>query len=130
MCPSSSLLRRRCAAVLAVMTLSNAACSAWHIQDVTPAARLATGHPGTVRVTRTDGSQIILDSAVVRSDTLLGFVSAHVQPSVAIPLANVQQVETLGFSAGRTFGLFAGFGVAVLAAIAIILGSCTGACAS
>ena len=128
MVPFSAVVRRGGAAALLVMTLANAGCAAWHVQGVPPESRLTTGHPGGVRVTRTDGSRITVDSTVVRADTLLGFVSG--QPQVRMPLADVQQVETLGFSAGRTVGLLAGLALAVLAAFAIAIGSCTGACAS
>jgi len=76
----------------------------------------------------------MLEYPVLRSDTVSGLVAdkREGQQHVSIPLADVQQVETARFDVARTFGLFAGLGVLVLATIAITFAiACSGgACAT
>jgi hypothetical protein len=121
MYPSCQQLRRRCAAALLVITLSNAACAAWHVEGVPPDSVLPTRHPRAIRVTRADSSRIVLWEPLLRADTLYGLASGNRgdQQQVQVPVADVRQLETLGFSPGRTVGLFAGLAGVVLATIAI-----------
>jgi len=135
MYPSSSVARRgrSWAAMLLVMTVSGAGCQAWHLEGVAPESLLTTG-PRAIRVTRTDGSRAVLEEPVLRNDTMSGLVAdkREGQQQVSIPIADVQQVETPRFDVARTFGLFAGLGVLVLATIAITFAiACSGgACAT
>ena len=135
MYPSSSVARRgrSWAAMLLVMTVCGTGCQAWHLEGVAPESLLAT-RPGAIRVTRTDGSRVVLEEPVLRNDTVSGLVAdkREGQQQVSIPMADVQQVETPRFDVARTFGLFAGLGVLVLATIAITFAiACSGgACAT
>ena len=99
-----------------------------------PGAGLGRNRPRAIRVTRTDGSRVVLEDPVLRSDTVSGLVAdkREGQQQVSIPVADVQQVETPRFDVARTFGLFAGLGVLVLATIAIAFAiACSrGACAT
>ena len=119
MYPSSYPYCRRRAATLLAMILYGTACQAWHTERVAPEPLLATRQPAKVRVTRTDGSRIVLEHPVLRGDTLSGTgPGPNGQQDVRIPLTGVRDVATLRFSAGRTIGLVVGVAipVAVLAA--------------
>ena len=135
MFPSSSVARRGrvWAAMLVVMTVCGTGCQAWHLEGVAPESLLTT-RPRTIRVTRTDGSRVVLEDPVLRNDTVSGLVAdkREGQQQVSIPIADVQQVETPRFDVARTFGLFAGLGVLVVATIAIAFAiACSGgACAT
>ena len=114
MCPVTPGVRRRLAATLLITALCGSACQAWRTERVAPQSLLATRHPTKLRVTRTDGTQIVLDHPVLRGDTLVGTRPRWTgQAEVRIPLTDVQLAATRGFSAGRTIGL--GVGVATLA---------------
>ena len=124
----SRIARRGWAALLLVITVSGVGCQAWHVQDIAPESLLAT-QPRIIRVTRTDGSRVLLEDPVLRSDTVSGLVAdrREGQQQVSIPIADVRQVETPRFSVERTVGLFAGLGALVLATIAITFAiACSG----
>jgi|SRR5690349_11006918 hypothetical protein len=122
------MLRRSIASTLLLCYL--AACTSWHVkQGVTPLQLISTEHPRTVRVTRTDGSRILLEEPrIVAGDSLVG-VRYGVQSSVAV--SDVTQVATQKFSPGKSIGLVLGLS-AVVVAIAVIAclsdQSGTGAC--
>jgi hypothetical protein len=120
MYPSKYPNRRRRAATLLVMILYGSACQAWHTERVTPESLLVTRQPATFRVTRTDGSQIVLEHPVLRADTLSGTVRGpNEQQDVRIPLTEVREVATRGFSAGRTVGLVVGVAAGTFAVIVV-----------
>ena len=127
----SCSVRRRCTATLLLITLPGLACQAWHTERVAPQVVLAT-QPTKLRVTRTDGGQIVLQHPVVRADTLVG-IDHHQQDQqeVHIALTDVRQVATRRFSAGRTVGLgvgvaaFVGGGILVAYAIACGNNACS-----
>src|SRR5207245_9306451 len=120
MYPLSSVARRGWAAALLVMTMSGVACQTWHVPGIAPESLLAT-QPRTIRVTRTDGSRVVLEDPVLRSDSMSGLVAdqREGQQQVSIPIADVQQVETPRFDVARTFRLFAGPVVLGVAPIAL-----------
>lgn len=128
MYPRNSDIRRSCAAILLFMNLFGTACQAWHTQRVAPESVLAARQPAKLRVTRTDGSRVVIENPLLRGDTLSGTQAARGgQQDVRIPLTDVRQVATRGFSPGRTVGLglgvVAGLFAALLAALAI---ACSG----
>src|SRR5204863_7563839 len=63
-------VRRSCTATLLLVTLQGTACQAWHTEDVVPQAVLATHQPSQLRITRTDGQQLVLQHPVLRGDTV------------------------------------------------------------
>ena len=124
----SCAVRKRCTGALLLMTLQGAACQAWHTEAATPQVVLATRQPMKLRVTRTDGRQLVLQHPVVRADTLVGIGDPQHEPrGVRIALTDVRQVATRGFSPGRTVGLGLGVvaaaGAALLVAVAIACGA-------
>src|SRR2546430_17547861 len=56
----STMLRRPIAGALLLCYL--AACTSWHVHEgVTPLQLISTEHPRVVRLTRADGSRMVLD---------------------------------------------------------------------
>jgi len=92
-------------------------CSSWHVQEgVTPEQLIATQHPHAVRVTRSDSSHITLyQPRIAGGDSLAGL---HNGVPASVPVADITQVATSQFSAGKTIGLVAGITLvgAILAA--------------
>ena len=110
------------------MILYGTACQAWHVERLAPESLLATRQPAKLRVTRTDGSQIVLAHPVLRQDTLSGTGPGSGQrQDLRIPLTDVQQVATRRFSAGRTVGLGLGVAASLFAALLVaVVISCSG----
>ena len=74
-----------------------AGCSSWYVQEVGPQQLITKEQPGKIRVTLTDGSQMVLDQPRVSGDTLMGCQLFEVQgqqgcPIVSIPLSDVTDV--------------------------------------
>ena len=118
--------------MLLLVVMASSGCQAWHLEGTRPESLLVTRKPSVVRVTRSDGSKIVLEDPVLRTDTLSGIASGQTADSeVAVPLADVRQVETPHFSAGRTIGLALGLAATVLATIAaLFIISCSGGACS
>jgi hypothetical protein len=117
-------VRRQVAGTLLLMTLFGTGCQAWHTEGIAPEALLVNRQPTMLRVTLTDGSQVVLEHPVLRGDTLLGTGVGHNgEHDLRIPLTDVRQLATRGFSAGRTVGL--GVGVAALFFGAVVIASVT-----
>src|SRR5439155_9139015 len=123
------MLRRPIAGVLLLCFL--AACTSWHVEkEVSPLQLMSTTHPRVVRVTRADGSRLVLDQPRIAAGDSLAGVHNAVLSSVAV--SDVTQVATPRFSAGKTIGLFLGLsvvavGIAVVACLASPEGHCMGA---
>jgi hypothetical protein len=112
-----------CTAALLLVTLQGTACQGWHTEDVAPQEVLATHQPTQLRVTRTDGQQVVLQHPVLRGDTLEGVwqLGGYGTPApVRIALTDVRQVATRGFSSDRTVVLAACLGAVVGGAILAI----------
>lgn len=99
--------RHRLPAVLLLITYLNA-CHTWRAETMTPQALIETSHPNQIRVVRVNGTKQVLSQALIRSDTVWG-----VAPEPAIPLSDVQTVETrhrdVGMSLVAAAGVTAGF---------------------
>jgi len=110
------MLRRRIACTLLLYYL--AACMSWHVEEeVSPLQVISAQHPRTVRLTRTDGSRVVLDEPrIAAGDSLVG-VHYGVPSSVAV--SDVTQVATRRVSPGKTIGLFLGLSTVVVGAAVI-----------
>ncbi len=122
------MLRRSIAGALLLCYL--AACTSWHVEEgVSPLQFITTEHPRLVRVTRADGSRMVLDQPRIAAGDSLAGVHNGAPSSVAV--SNVTQVATRKVSAVKSLGLFLGLSV-VAVAIAVIHclneNSGTGAC--
>ncbi len=125
---SSRVVRRPCAASLLVLILTSSGCQAWRVEPVRPESLLAARKQAIVRLTRSDGSRVVLEDPALRPDTITGIASSQGDDlEVSIPLADVRQVETEHFSLGRTVGLGFGLAAATFGAIlAAFIASCSG----
>ncbi len=75
------------------------ACTSWKTQEVSPQQVLTDEQPDKVRVSLTDGSQVVLEEPVVSGDTLIGF-EQDVQKSIL--LADVSALELREGDGGKT----------------------------
>ena len=94
-------------------------CTSWRHRPLTPPAFGAGKPPGEVRVTLASGRRILLRSPAFSGDSLIGIESPLVAGSVsarrvALPLAEVLDVEAIQANRGRTTLLAVGVGIAAL----------------
>ena len=115
----SPILRQLFACTLLLCYL--AACRSWHVeQEVSPLQLISTKHPRAVRLTRSDGSRIVLQQPrIAAGDTLAG---VHNGVLSGVAARDVTEVATSKVSAGKTIGLFLGLstvavGIAVIACL-------------
>ncbi len=103
-----------------------AGCSSWYVQEVGPQQLITEDQPGKIRVTLTDGSQVVLEQPRVSGDTLMGRIASKgVTPSgemfvseqMSIPLSDVADVAIQKTDAGKTTALILGTVVVVGAAV-------------
>jgi len=91
-----------------------AACTSWHVHEgVSPLQLISTKHPTVVRLTRADGSRMVLDEPRIAAGDSLAGVRHGLPSSVAV--SDVTQVATSKFSAGKPIGLFLGLSVVAVA---------------
>lgn len=116
------MLRRLVACTLLLCYL--AACTSWHVEKgVSPQQVISAEHPSAVRVTRTDGSHIVLhEPRVAAGDSLAGVLDGA--PS-NVAVSDVAQVAIRKFSAGKTIGLAALGG---MVAVIVSLATCGSTC--
>lgn len=109
--------RGRRAAIAALLLLVYLpACTSWRVGTPTPSAFVEREHPQRARVTRTDGTQVMVNEPTVAGDTLVGTLANHDATRVTIPLAEVQSVAVRKFSTGKTLLVVGGvLGVVVIA---------------
>jgi hypothetical protein len=113
--------RHRLPAILLLITYLSA-CHTWRAETVTPQALIETSPPNQIRVVRADGTKQVLSHALVRADTMWG-----VSPEPAIPLTDVQTIETLHRDVGKSFLLAGAFTAGfLLLGAAVCSNSCGG----
>lgn len=100
-------------------TIALAACTTWARQSAPPADVVASHPAALVRVTRTDHSVITIRGAQIVSDSVVGTTNDDARLRVAIPVADIETVETRAVSGARTAGLGAGIFLGVLAVAGI-----------
>ena len=111
------MLRRPIAGTLLLCYL--AACTSWHVEkDVSPLQLISTKHPRVVRLTRADGSRMVLGQPRIAVGDSVAGVHNGVQSSVAV--SDVTQVATPRFSAGKTIGILLGLSVVVVGTAVIV----------
>ena len=115
-----------------------AGCSSWHVQEVSPQQLITEDQPGKIRVTLTDGSQIVLEQPRVSGDTLIGCEVQSRQrcPSdpgallrsgqqVSIALSDVRDVAIQRADFGKTAALIVIPLLVVGAVVVLFSGFCT-----
>ena len=110
---------RPCRVGTLLMVLSGAGCQAWHTQQLAPEAVLAARHAAQLRITRADGSHVVIQHPKLQGDTVVG-IGRGQQGKVRVPVADIRAIATRGFSPERTVAL--GVGVAALAYGAFLIG--------
>jgi hypothetical protein len=117
----SHSLRGWRAPVALLTSLCTSACLTWHPEQVAPQTVLQKWQPTTLRVTRTDSSQVVLDHPELHGDTLVGI--GRDKTEVRVPLDSVRQTATRRIHAGKTVLAIVGIGAAALgvALIALII---------
>ena len=113
-----------------LLTVQLAGCYSWRAESVSPARLTAAEHPAIIRVTRPDGSQLLLRQPAARSDSLFGVTAEGVE--IGLPLPQVSKVEVRRFSTGKTGGLVLGVAGCAIALVGlayfIALSSCEEPC--
>ena len=120
----------RLACVFLVLCLS--ACTTWRLSEMAPQTLVATERPGRIRVTRSDGSELVLRSPSIRADSLYGLQRGVVggvrgDRSVGIPLTDIRQLAVGRDDLAKSVGLT----VLILAVVAggilvLVVGSAGG----
>jgi hypothetical protein len=110
-------------ALLLLLALLPTGCYS-HPLRTDPAAALGT-EARDVRVTRVDGTTILLTRAVARGDSLLGVSASDDSLPLAIPLTEVRAVQYAEFRPALTLLAIATVG-ALLAAAIVVLAVTTG----
>src|SRR5437763_8779361 len=99
------MLRRPIAGTLLLCYL--AACTSWHVEkEVSPLQLISTKHPGVVRLTRADGSPMVLDQPRIAVGDSGAGVHNAAQSSVAV--SDGTQGAPPRASAGKTPGILRG----------------------
>ena len=88
---------------LAFILLGVSACHTWtHVR--TPQEAIAHAGTGTIQVTKTDLSVVLIQSPTIIQDTLIGASVDREHTRVAIPMREVSSVATQEVSLWRTAG--------------------------
>lgn len=109
---------------LLLIAACGSGCYVWRTQPVAPAQIMADRQTSKLRITRNDGSQVILEQPTMRGDTLLGIVRGNrsTADEVRIPLSDVREVAKEHLSARRTAALVAGVAAgAFVAAVGVLI---------
>jgi hypothetical protein len=104
-----------------ILYLSCTACTSWRPDSLTPQAVVAA-NPPSLRVTRTDSSQVILNNPQMQGDTIVGIGSHKAQ--VRVGLGSVLLTETRQGDTGKS--LLVLLGVAAVVAAAAVAASVAG----
>ena len=81
-------------------------CTTWVTHPVGPDSARLWGQ-GSVRVTRVDRTVLTLSAVEIGRDSLVGMTTGDSPNRVALPIAEVQSIQTRETSAQRTIGLVA-----------------------
>jgi hypothetical protein len=110
--------RRRPVVATAVLATQLAACSSWHVEQVAPEQLLHQRAPAEVRVTRTDGNQLVLAQPQLSGDSLTGF---HGGVPGGVPLGDIGTIATRHGDAGKSVLLGLGIVGGLFATAAVAL---------
>ena len=107
----------RCVVGLILASTLLSGCHGWRPQaNPTPGAQL----PNPARVTRTDGSVLVLRGAAVSQDSITGTAERSGGAGrVAIPLSQVRSIDARGMDGGRTALLTVGILAGLLGLVAL-----------
>jgi len=101
---------------LVLVTTFLPSCVNWQAHGPAPEAAIRNLGASTVRITRTDGTQLMLWNAVMSGDSIVGGAT-RTGPRAAVSLADVTEVATPHTDALKTGGMV--LGTAGLAALIV-----------
>ena len=90
------------------------ACTEWSTETMSARNLIESSHPSRIRVTRTDGTHVVLNQPVLQSDTLVGQVKGS---RSAVPVADVTGVAVRRTNTVNTVLLIGGL-IFITAAVA------------
>jgi hypothetical protein len=106
--------------LLVIASILTSSCRGWSVQDTAPAEYLRGNQPGTVRLFKSDGKQVVLMEPEVVGDSIRGYATTTGRPSFA--LAEIDSLAVRKTKWGNTVLLIGGVGAAV--ALATLLSNC------
>ncbi len=105
--------------VCLLLLVSLPACTTWHLRGISLKELIVTEHPNVVRLTRADGSRVVVNQPLlVGSDSVAGFHNG-VYSNLAV--ADVVHVEIRISSSSKTIALTAAIAAASAAAAYAVL---------
>jgi hypothetical protein len=108
-------------ALLTLLGLSAEGCVSWKTQSVAP-DQVVAQRPDQVRLTVVGGGHVVVAGPAIVGDSIVGAPAGanprQIAQRLAIPLSDIQSVEVLRVSGGKTALLIAGLGVTAMAVIA------------
>ncbi|MEO7104476.1 MAG: hypothetical protein ABI311_13840 [Gemmatimonadaceae bacterium] len=79
---------------VALAALTTSGCTMWKVESAPLPTLIADGERGTLRITRSDNSVVILNQPTIVNDSIVGSTDADPPQRAAIPLADVIFVQT------------------------------------
>jgi hypothetical protein len=108
-------MRRALSLLIAFSWLLNG-CHSWQTQDVAPAGYIQSQHPGKIRLTLQDATQLTLKSPAVMGDSIVGAVGGD-SALQAVAASDVRSLEVRRVSAGKSIALGLGIAAGVFLAL-------------
>jgi hypothetical protein len=103
---SAQLPHRKSISILLMsVMLFQIGCRGWIETPIVPDTGIGMPQRGLLRVTRTDGAIITLRDAVVRSDSIVGFLTDRPGLRAAVPRSDVTKIEARGDTTPRGVGI-------------------------
>ena len=125
--PCSGPCRR--ATVLLLIAACGSGCHVWRAVPGVSASITEGRRTSPLRITRKDGSQVIVQQPAIRDDTLFGRTRRNQSSAdeMRIPLSDIREVATRRSSVWRTVVLTAGVTTGVFVAMMAVLidGACS-----
>lgn len=107
-------MRIQRAVSLALMVLYLGGCYSWRVQPFVPDQFVEVKQPSRIRVTTSNGEQLVLNQPRVRNDSIVGRGDAGM---TGVPVSSVEQIETSSSNAGKAVLL----GVGVASTVALVV---------
>ena len=120
--PTQCLYRKSVSILLMLILIPQVGCRGWIEKPIVPDSGIGMPQLGMLRVTKRDGTNLILRHVVVRNDSIVGFFAAGPRLRAAVARTDVVKVEVRGDTtprgvriAGKAYlGVVAALGVALV----------------
>ncbi len=96
---------------LSLLAVHLGACTTWRVQQPTPETVIRDRAPTTIRITRTDGSTVIVHRPMIEGDSVVGQLTGSESADtaakrIAIPLSAIEAVAIRRLYVLKTAGVF------------------------